>query len=622
MTGTPLQRPRVSLSIGVAGKRDLEGQSASVEQRLAEILGGIAGEMDSIRTDASSNYLALRFDLEAQPRLTLVSGLADGADQVAARVFLNEAATHSGLEFLLGAILPCNPSDFVANSSVTDVATFERLLTAAAFTIELDGEMPATADAADPDSARRARAYSFRAQSAFLLRHSDLLIAVDSPASDAKIGGTQTTLRAARERGLPVILVEVDGSIRILRSPRDFDRPPPAADDLRRELRTLVRSLIGAAQPRDPRYVSDLLGEFFGDQVPPNSRAIRLWQRFEAIFRAPAAPTPDAAPGPRQGVQRTRASMLARHYAGMYRGTILIGYALAVVAVALAVGALVTLLLHPKAHAPDWEWFFLLFLTGLKLFVLIKIFRLIEDGNHRRLAHRAADFRYLSERLRAMVYLPFVASLRPPPQPSRPYCTRVESQGVIDRLFDAIVRGADPRGALPTGDGKTFRPDPRAAMEIASRYWLDEQIAYHQRNCETLASMSGSIEAAGRRMNKAVIGIVAIDLAIVLLFDLLPKPIGTTAHGPVALLLMSFAAVLPAAVASLNGIRFQTECTRISDRSAEMASQLEQLRSYLESLSGSLCLLDVLHAMEDIARLTLDEVAEWSGMFGKELVDP
>jgi hypothetical protein len=60
----------------------------------------------------------------------------------------------------------------------------------------------------------------------------------------------------------------------------------------------------------------------------------------------------------------------------------------------------------------------------------------------------------------------------------------------------------------------------------------------------------------------------------------------------------------------------------MSDRSAQMGDELEQLRIYLETLGGSVCLLDVLHAMEDIARLTLDEVAEWSGMFGKELVDP
>ncbi|MBA3756366.1 MAG: hypothetical protein H0X02_09140 [Nitrosomonas sp.] len=53
---------------------------------------------------------------------------------------------------------------------------------------------------------RRARAY--RAQSAFLLRHSDILIAATNPeGKGGKAGGTMKTIRAALAFGLPIILI-------------------------------------------------------------------------------------------------------------------------------------------------------------------------------------------------------------------------------------------------------------------------------------------------------------------------------------------------------------------------------------------------------------------------------
>jgi len=86
--------------------------------------------------------------------------------------------------------------------------------------------------------------------------------------------------------------------------------------------------------------------------------------------------------------------------------------------------------------------------------------------------------------------------------------------------------------------------------------------------------------------------------------------------------LIFLAAVLPAAVASLNGVRFQSECARLSDRSAQMAVQLGLLQERANMPRPRPArMLDALRLAEDVARLTLDEVAEWSAIYGKEFVE-
>ena len=613
----------MALSIAVAGKRDLNGQDEELERRLREIFSDLARSLGAIRASDRTPHLADRFDMSADARLTLVTGLADGADQVAANAFLAGAALHPTVRHVLGAILPCNRDDFVANSAVSDTRTFAAQYDAAAFVIELDGEMPPRPEAGvEATDIRQAREYAFKAQSTFLLRHADVLIAVDAPQSGGRTGGTQDTIRSARERAIPVILVQLDGSVSILQTPRDFDRPSPITGDLPSRIEALVETLIEVAGPQDPIYVASLLEKYFAADVPGDSPTIRAWRWFESRFK-PDEGSIGSPGGPPQDRYRLRASALARRYAGLYRGTILIGYALAVIAVGLAVGALVTMLRWPEAHDPTYlAWWLIVVLAVLKFATLTIILMMIETGNRHRLAHRAADYRYLSERLRSMIYLPLVGSLRPPPNPSRPYSTRVVSQGVMDRLFDAVVRQMDPATVMHPRDRTVIRPDATAALKSVKLYWLDEQLAYHGRNKQTLETMSARLEVVGRRLNKEVIAIVTIDLVIIMVAIVLPELLGPLAHGPLALVLVSLAAILPAAVASLNGIRFQTECARLSDRSAQMSVELQHIQASLNEANGPVRLVEVLHFVEDISRLTLDEVADWSGIYGKELVDP
>ncbi len=74
-----------------------------------------------------------------------------------------------------------------------------------------------------------------------------------------------------------------------------------------------------------------------------------------------------------------------------------------------------------------------------------------------------------------------------------------------------------------------------------------------------------------KRLSFAVMTIVAVDVSFLMadFFILLSVNLSHSFHG-VAPYMVFMATVLPAVVASLNGINFQSECCRLAERSAVM----------------------------------------------------
>ena len=634
-------KPIVALTMALAGKRRIE---ADVEARLGETLQrvfhAVAGRLASLcEADGGGESLSFRFATEAPPRLTLVTGLADGADQLASRLFLEDSPNFPEVERVLGAVLPCDRDAFVTRSGLSGESGFAAAAGACAFIVELDGDMPPTPGPpheGEPLEARRARAERGRAfseQSEILLRDADLLIAVDDPHDDGRIGGTRQTIRAALEIGMPVIHLRLGhDEIALLRSRADFDEPAPLpASHASDALWSLVGELVGAgAAAHDAGYVKTLIGEFYAQAPPPANLLNRLWERFENGFKDPVK-TPSGEAAPAYQVYRQRASALSAHYASLYRGSFLLGYALAVLAVLLAVGALALFPLRAVLRMNAVQQDITLLVLGLgKLAVVVSILRLASRANRERLAHRAADYRYLSERLRAMIYLPHAAALRSPYNWSLPYTTRVSAQDVIDRLFLSIVRQADPLEVIPgRRDGAVLRPEAGVALALIRTRWLAGQRRYHESNHVTQHRMSRWLEQMSRRLQNQVgdrhrgwstwrwrpLGVAGWSAW-------LPESLDVLVNRAATPTLIAMAAVLPAAVASLNGVQFQSECARLADRSEHMAAQLRQLeeRSSLARLRP-IRLIDALRLGEDIARSTIDEVAEWSAIYGKDFVE-
>jgi len=629
-------KPILALTLALAGKRRI---GADATERLTAslwmVFHAVAGRLETLAEEGGAReLLAARFTTDVQPRLTLITGLADGADHLASRLFLTPDPSFPDVERVLGAVLPCGLAAFVADSPIRDTEAFEAAARASSFIIELDGRMPPAPgpphDGEGPEAqrARAARGRSFSDQSEILLRQADILIAIDDPNDEGRIGGTRQTIRSALDLGMPVIQLRTGhADIAILRSRADLDEPTPLPEGhARQALWVLVAEMVGAgAAPQDAGYVTSLLAEFYAAQGPAAGLLNRLWERFEGMFKEPGRIPSEEAAAPYQ-VYRRRASALSAHYASLYRGSFLLGYALAVVAVFLAVGALAMFPLRARLglSVRGLEATLVVFGTA-KLVVVVIILHLASRANRDRLAHRAADYRYLSERLRAMIFMPYAAALRSPYNWSLPYTTRVSAQDVIDRLFLSIVRQVAPAAVTPGArEGNLLRPEPAVALTMIRTRWLAGQRLYHQRNRTLQHRMSKWIEHMSRRLNQVVIGVVILDLAIAILggLDLLPPVLATLLDREAAPMLIAMAAVLPAAVASLNGVQFQSECSRLADRSEHMAVQLGQLeeRSSLARLRP-LTLADALHLGEDVAKSTIDEVAEWSAIYGKDFVE-
>lgn len=296
--------------------------------------------------------------------------------------------------------------------------------------------------------------------------------------------------------------------------------------------------------------------------------------------------------------------------------------------------------LHGPSH-PSTPWLdrTILALTGLKLLIVLVIFANTHQANHAGWSERGVDYRYLAERLRAIQYLPLVGSYQPPAPTPPQFATRAMRQSDVDWLFRAMVRTMSPSDtdSPRTAPGPVSTTiDPLAAMQAIETQWVDVQAEYHARNSATLSRIASFTESLGKSLNCIVILVVAIDITI-LVSSFVPwnaLHILHSLHG-YAPWLVFLAAVLPAVVASLNGIRFQSECQRLSDRSrvvsrilsnhsrdaAQLRQRIERARANPDTDPGA-WILPALSLAERCAHDLIEEVGEWSVLYAKEISEP
>ena len=651
-------KPILALTLAVAGKRRIDAvQRVATDQALDLAFRAIGGRLAALRATELTPPLDRRFDLSAKPRLTLITGLADGADLIACDLFKPADTASAGREpfpdvdRVLGAVLPCGPEDFVANSAVDGVDAYKAAARRCAFIVELDGLMQPQQDILDRGDPleirqlRRDRADAFTGQSEIMLRNADVLIAIDDPQDEGRPGGTRQTIGRALDLGLPVILVLLgEPGLAILHSRSDLDDPtmldtPGAGPCLAALVDDLLSTDAMDLEPAEVDYIDRLLAEFFAEDVKVEDWRHHVWGRFERLFPPKAEPAAPAIARPRTSQVDTaeiyqpfkdRASDLSGYYASLYRGSFVLSYALAVAAVLIAVIALVLIAWSQGCELIKHNLGPILLVLGLlKLVVVFAIFRIAKSAKTMQLSQRAADYRYFSERLRTMTYLPHVGALRTIFNWSLPYTTRLSAQGVFDRLFAAVVRQAPPLTTIQgTVSGNFVRPDAKGAVEIIRTAWISGQEDYHRKNQIKLSAIKEGLEHLGKTFNILVIAIVAVD--IVLAAFLFAGSLHGEKHEAVDIfippLLIAFAAFLPAAVAGLNGVRFQSECARLADRSKQMAAQLRALGARpaesAKKAGRKVRVLDALRLAEDVTRLTIDEVAEWSAIYGKDFIEP
>jgi hypothetical protein len=139
------------------------------------------------------------------------------------------------------------------------------------------------------------------------------------------------------------------------------------------------------------------------------------------------------------------------------------------------------------------------------------------------------------------------------------------------------------------------------------------------------------LERGGWTFNVIVIAAVCADLLILLAGSFHVGPYGLHAWAPWLVVLAAF---LPVTVAAVNGIRFQSECQRLAERSRamveiiagrwkqadELDAEVTRARSDPATDPGSWTPV-VLRLGESVAKDMMNEAAEWSVLYGKEIVE-
>lgn len=680
MTPPLPSRPRLVLRAGFAGSQRLDAGSPDLLSAVGRIFETLAGELSCIASGVAPASSIHRFYSREEPLLRLVTGLCQGGDSLAARALEMTGAggaASTGVATELSAVIPFELPVYRASRPEEFREEFDRQAGRCAYILSLDGiyDKPATETALS--KSRRARAY--RAQSALLLRQSDILVAATDPDVEGKAGGTMETVRAALEFDLPVVFLHTGtGKVSLIEPGDDpasaFAALPEGEGDWRRELARWARAIVAdpdvdavpepahgttnLVHPAKKSHGEKLLEEYFdGARVPlmkpgPDGSEqahkpllARFWGVFESWFRIRPGPQPDPPLMPYKA-WRDRSTSLNYHYSGLYRGAFFINYVLATAAVFFAALSLLflrhagdgvkkepgtaghtrqgesvqefaTLAMGAPAQAgdgagkkdgagqadkghqgePSWLWPALLVLGLLKFACVTAIYRNTHRANHEDWNDKAVDYRYLAERLRTLYYLPRIGSFQPPVAAPPQYASRVVRQSAVDWLLDAIVRATSPaalpeaaREAFETEPGKVLeatilRVRPLEALGFVRNAWVEQQVIYHDRNARSMDRMHAFGEGWGKVLNLVVIGLVLADVALVVAsivftrFDSLarafPGACETVHHmHEFTPWLVFMAAVLPAAVGSLNGIRFQSECQRLAERSAVMRAIL------------------------------------------------
>ena len=235
-----------SLTVAVAGKRRIRPEHlADMRESLALAFQAV----DDCLLEAAGHLPRTT----RAPCLTLVTGLADGADQVAGRLFLAET-NPAGAKRILGAVLPCPGDEFARNSPVEDREAFEAAAESCAFITVLRGRLrPPVAVDLDTEIARQAkreRGDAFAAQAEALLADADLLVAIDDPDDEGEVGGTRDTLTRAIELGMPVILLHLGRpGVRLLPSDDGAEqRPYLNGVAARQAIQIVVNRMLDATQ--------------------------------------------------------------------------------------------------------------------------------------------------------------------------------------------------------------------------------------------------------------------------------------------------------------------------------------------------------------------------------------
>ena len=575
-------RPTLTLSVGVTGHRALSvDDAARFQVRVDALLRDI-----SARVAAIAATHADVFD-PCPPGLALLSPLAQGADQIAAEVALEQG-------WQLRATLPFARDDYARDFDADGVARLDALLARA----QAVWTVPADAS----DVADRTRGYELAGDAT--VAHADLLVAAWDGERARGNGGTAQVVEHAIRRGVPVIHLPVGGT----------DAPAilwTGFDDLQVPMRyhahaprraldvaALVLVVDTLLLPPDPRPLTLFLGERERRlRTRPEWLLLLALTRVQGVRRASfrargyheAARSDWAAYhagagdicGPAAKVELLEqafgwADGLALHYAHVYRSGMVLNFGGAALAVLLSLASG----LFPASK---------LTLLVLELTVILAVIVNTGAGTRREWHRRWLDYRFLAEQLRPLKSLALLGAASPP------FKSRLAERRWTDWYALAFWRAMGLPPPLPDGTAV------RAAARHVAAHELEGQVAYHGAAAHRMHVLDHRLHRLG-----LILLIATIAAGSTMLVGVLGDVPAIERWVPV---LAVMSAALPTLGAAIFGIRGAGDFAATAGRSAETARRLGHAAALLRR--DDLAFATAACTVEEAAAIMLADLADW-----------
>ncbi len=562
------------LAVGITGHR-------------LDRLGLSAGESLAAAVDELFAALEAAAGFSDHSQLRLISGLADGADSIAA-----DCALARG--WSVDAVLPFERSDY-ASDFAGDAArdSFHRRLAACGSVMELVGHRA--------DSHGESIAYERAGR--VLLSQCDLLVAVWDGGPVRGRGGAAQILAEAVHLDVPVIHIDPDGShspVLLWDGLEDLRLGQDTIDTVARigleRLPELVRSLVGEPADSGPSLIRRTAPRWsFAIAYPllmmaMGVRRIRLTDfRFsegeacalgeirpllgrEACYRAKleAILAPEFA----------QADAAAARIAQLFRNVYVSNFTFAALAVLLS---LLGLALPPSAKP---------LLIGLELAIIAAILINTRRGNRAGWHRGWLDNRALAERLRCLAVSAQLGVLN----------LRGAGSGKYDAAATRFRTIARTVGLPSVRTDEPYLAGVRTALEQL----LDRQMNYFGAEARLMHRLEHRLHRLGTFLFAATAVSCTGLLAFKMLGGLLPGHDALSHPATIAATIIG--AALPAFGAAIYGIRMQGDFSGSAERAGDLAQKLGIVRRALDEAHG----FDALNrCARSATSLLTNDVASW-----------
>ena len=670
-------KPRYSVRVGVTGRSPDQLQRKATPRARDDLLSLFAAIETAAAGNLESNY---QWYEPSKPAIRLVSSLAEGSDQLAAEIVAREFRARAdegqtrprAADWSIDAILPAPKADYVAASRVSALADPEQpidvagqFLTAFALAdrlVELPllthddmptdggnkfGPQPGRLQASQPLDP--AKTLDHRLAARFMVWHIDVLVAVWNREPDSGRGGTAEVARVALESGVPVIVVDPEGSTPPRRLTKIDESGAGELDDADCRRAGMFEEIFStmfvvpieadSEHPNNGEEPDKLLKGFLAESWPENrgpadfdvlkTIASGHWPRH--FRRLPIDPRgrrqgewdnflKEVSPGPaldkalRQKLlpRFVFADELAVLYANKYRSAYLSVYSWAAIAVWVALlGFAPQTRLDPLC--------FKLILAVIEICIIVYISLKVRFGRGKKWHRRWLDYRALAETLRHVRFLACAGMFG-----GKPTAAEERSAWWLWYLRATMREIGPPDGQLD-------------AAAIHAILWgtrteeLQPQKEYHK----GVVRVFERIEHIIHRMELGIVSLTVLVLAgfIVVVgwywFDQ-ARTTGDYAFafkegedGPMAWVyqlkpwVSIIAAGLPAVGAALGGIKFTGEFRSTALRSTAMVSAIDDLEERYDAMLRGTKFKDARRLLLTTASVLSEDINAFRAIFGQ-----